>query len=152
MKPRRLKKFILASISALLVAIPPNISDACGWSDEDYVPYAVVFNKDFFAPKESHFDFFSEVLFNFGKEGDDHTRNVEEWKDFLRGLDTAATRKLVYETSEKELAGLQKRLEDKNYSDELAQTMSRTEWQNIVPYLRFVRKCQPYVNEFGDWA
>jgi hypothetical protein len=154
MKPGRLKRYILIFSSLALMLTPVQLSDACGWSEDGYEPYTVIFDRDFFSPgSPKRFDLFSDVLFNFGEvPKDDHEKNTEEWQNFLKGISKENAYHLAYEANEQELSVLSKDLTDKNYADDIATALSQVEWQNIIRYLRFVRKCQPYVNEFDDWS
>ncbi len=154
MKPGRLKKYFLIFSSLVLMLVPTRLSDACGWDGEGYEPYTVIFDRGFFSPRDAKkFDLFSDVLFDFEASGkDDHEKNVEEWQNFLQGISKDNAYHLVYSTSEQELRAIQKNLTDKNYPDDITKALSGVEWQNVIPYLIFVRQCQPYVNEFDDWS
>ncbi|MEJ0056811.1 MAG: hypothetical protein WDN75_14840 [Bacteroidota bacterium] len=148
-----MKRSILIFSSLVLLLTPVRLSDACGWSDEGYEPFTVILDRGFYSPRQpKKFDLFSDVLFNFDAEvKDDHEKNVEEWKRFLDiGKDEAYN--LVYEANQQELNLIYKNLTDKTYPDEVTKALSGVEWQAVVPYLVFVRKCQPYVNEFDDWS
>ncbi|NOT74389.1 MAG: hypothetical protein HOP08_05625 [Cyclobacteriaceae bacterium] len=154
MKLSRLKRSLLVFSSLALALLPPQISDACWGGDEETEPYTIVFGRNFFAPKQpKKFELFSDVLFNFDENAkDDHQKNVIEWQSFLPGVSEETARRLVYDASSQELAALHKNLSDKNYPDEITKALSTVDWQNVLSYLIFVRKCQPYVNEFDDWA